>query len=143
MFQRRFNPFWEMEKMMKAIANTIDSTSFDQTHNQFAPKVDIWEDDFNVHFEFELPGVKKEEIKISINDDRVLTVSGEKKLDQNMDGKTCCRMERRYGSFFRSFHLPEELNATKVKARYNNGILTVSIEKVQETEPKEKVVEIL
>lgn len=129
---------------MKLWTDTLDRNFPDRSefNSDFTPRVDIWEDDFNVHFEFELPGVKREDIKIAINDDGVLNVSGEKKLDSALDGKTCCRNERRYGKFFRAFQLPKELNTSKVKARFENGILTISIEKAKVTEPKEKVIEI-
>lgn len=143
--RRRFNPFWEMENVINSLENTFKNVFTDEPRfkRDFSPNVDIWGDDFNVHFEFELPGVNKEDIKIAINDNRILSVSGEKKLDALHDGKRCCRNERNYGHFFRAFELPEELNANKVKARFENGILTISIEKVKTAEPKEKVVELL
>lgn len=143
--KRKFNPFWEMENVMNSIENAFNNVFTDEPRfeRDFSPKVDIWEDDSNVHFEFELPGVNKEDIKIAINDNRILSVSGEKKLDALHDGKTCCRNERNYGHFFRAFELPEEINSNKVKARFENGILIISIEKVKSTEPKEKVVEVL
>lgn len=143
--RRRFNPFWEMENIINSMKNTLNYVFTDEPRSKrdFSPNVDIWEDDFNVHFEFELPGVNKEDIKITINDDRILSVSGEKKLDALHDEKKCCRNERNYGYFFRAFELPEELNTSEVKARFENGILTITIEKVKTAEPKEKVVELL
>ncbi|MGQ9819966.1 MAG: Hsp20/alpha crystallin family protein [Candidatus Kapaibacteriales bacterium] len=143
--RRRFNPFWEMENMINSFANAYNSVFDDEPRfkGDFSPKADIWEDDFNVHFEFELPGVNKEDIKISVNDNRILSVSGEKKVDSSLNGKTCCRNERNYGHFIRTFQLPDELNTNKIKAHFENGILTISIEKVKATEPKEMVIEVV
>ncbi len=144
MRMRRFNPMWEMENMLRNISNLIDSTiekNFD-AHSEFKPIVDVWEDDVNVYFEFELPGVKKEDIKISINDDNVLIVSGEKKIDPNIDNKTCCRSERIYGHFHRAFQLSDDLNTSKVKAQFENGVLRISIAKTEVKVPKERLVEV-
>lgn len=143
--RRRFNPFWEMENVINSFENAFGKVFADAPRfkGDFSPKVDIWEDDFNVHFEFELPGVNKEDIKIAINDNRILSVSGEKKHDALHNGNTYCRNERNFGHFFRAFELPEEVNTNKIKARFENGILTISIEKVKVAEPKEKVVEVV
>jgi len=141
---RRFNPFWEMENMLRNLSNVIDSTIEKEMEidTDFTPKVDIWEDDFNYHFEFELPGVRKEDIKITINDDNVLIVSGEKKLDSTLENKTCCRNERLYGHFHRAFQLPDDINSSKVKAKFENGVLRVSVAKAEVKQPKEKLVEV-
>ncbi|ROL56179.1 Hsp20/alpha crystallin family protein [Bacteroidetes/Chlorobi group bacterium MS-B_bin-24] len=144
MKMRRFNPMWEMENMLRNISNLIDSTIEKDVDisAEFTPIVDIWEDDVNVYFEFELPGVKKEDIKITINDDKVLIVSGEKRIDPNIDNKTCCRSERIYGHFHRAFQLPDDLNTSKVKAQFENGVLTISIAKSEVKTPKERLVEV-
>ncbi len=143
---RRYNnPFRELDRMMREFAGIFQRTIERDVDidADFVPRVDIWEDDINLNFEFELPGVKKEEIKISLNEDGALVVSGEKKLDPAVDGKVCCRSERAYGKFYRSFMLPEGLNTNKIKASYENGILRISIAKVEQKQPKEQEIEIL
>ncbi|MCX7908949.1 MAG: Hsp20/alpha crystallin family protein [Ignavibacteria bacterium] len=142
---RRFNPFWEIENMLKSLSNIIDSTIEKQVdyRSDFTPKADVWQDETNYYFEFELPGVRKEDVKLAINDDNVLVVSGEKKIDPNIENKTCCRSERTYGHFHRAFQLPDDVNVNKVKAKFENGILTVSIAKSEVKQPKEKFVEII
>ncbi|MGB9772024.1 MAG: Hsp20/alpha crystallin family protein [Candidatus Kapaibacteriota bacterium] len=144
MRMRRFNPFWEMENMIRNLSNLIDSTieKKSEATTDFTPSVDIWEDDLYYNFEFELPGVKKEDIKLTINDDNVLIVSGEKKVDKLLENKTCCRSERTYGHFHRAFQLPDDINATKVKAKFENGVLSVSVAKSEVKQPKEKLVEV-
>lgn len=141
---RRFNPFWEMENMLRNLSNLIDSTIEKDTEIQtdFTPRVDIWQDDVNYYFEFELPGVNKEDIKLSVNDDNVLVISGEKKIDPNIENKTCCRSERTYGHFHRAFQLPDDVNTSKIKAKFENGVLTISVAKAEVKQPKEKVVEV-
>lgn len=142
---RRFNPFWEMENMLKNLSNMIDSTFMPEVNqnNEFTPRVDIWEDDLNYNIDFELPGVKKEDIKLTINDDKVLIVSGEKKVDPNIENKTCCRSERTYGHFLRAFQLPEDANINKVKAKFENGVLSISVAKSEVQQVKEKSIEVL
>ncbi len=141
----RINPMWEMGNLLSNISKALQSTyeSVAPAITDFKPNVDIWENDFYVFFEFELPGLKKEEINISINDNRELIVSGEKKRRVENERNVCYCGERRFGTFTRAFQLPEELNTNKVNAKFENGILTISIEKSRIPEPKEKVVEVL
>lgn len=141
----RINPLWEVGNILNSISDTIKTTfnTPEGVITDFKPRVDIWEDDFFVFFEFELPGMNKEEIKITINDDRELIVSGEKKHPTRSDRNICYCSERKFGTFVRAFQLPEELNLNKVQAKFENGVLTISIEKTRASEPKEKVIEVL
>jgi len=94
----------------------------------FAPKVDILESDKTYELQFALPGFNKEDFVIDV-DDSVLTVSGERKFEEEKTEKTFRSVQTSYGSFKRSFSLPENVNAKKIEAKYNNGILEIVIPK--------------
>jgi len=94
----------------------------------FVPKVDIVEnpDSFEIHLA--VPGLNKEDFKIELNDN-YLTVSGERKFVTEKKERTYHTIETQYGSFNRSFSLPDNVDATKINAKYNNGILELTIPK--------------
>lgn len=94
----------------------------------FAPKVDILESDKTYELQFALPGFKKEDFVIDV-DDSVLTVSGERKFEEEKTEKTFRSVQTSYGSFRRSFSLPDNVNVKKIEAKYNNGILEIVIPK--------------
>lgn len=141
----RFNPMWEfdnltkeMEKMMKNFSSPIRVTR----RQVFVPKVDILEEDNNIRFLVEVPGVKKDEVKISVNDENILTIKGEKKFEKKDEVNSCCRQERLYGEFSRSFRLPDMVDTEKIKASYENGVLMIDIVKMIPVKPEEKEIEI-
>jgi HSP20 family protein len=83
----------------------------------------------------EIPEMKKEDIKINVHED-VLTISGERKYEKEEKGKKYHRVERAYGSFMRSFTLPEDADGTKVSAEYKDGVLKVHLPKSEKAKPK-------
>jgi HSP20 family protein len=95
------------------------------------PALDLYEDKEGLVAKVELPGMKKEDITISLEDD-VLTVSGERKQDPQLDGATVCRCERTLGRFERSLTLPGKVDAAKIKAAYTDGVLTIRLPKTEE-----------
>lgn len=99
--------------------------------DSFVPGIDISETDNQFLISAELPGMKKEDIDISVDNGR-LSISGERKFEKEEEGKTFHRVETRYGSFNRSFQLPDNVDAESVKATYENGILNISIEKAED-----------
>jgi len=105
------------------------------------PSVDIFEDANNVVVKAEIPGIKKEDIDLRLTDD-VITISGEKKKEDKVEKKNYCRLERSYGSFTRSFRLPKEVQADKANAKFENGILEISIPKTEQAKNKEKKINI-
>ena len=105
----------------------------------WTPRVDIVEDDKEYLINVELPGVKKDEIKVSVKD-RVLSISGERKSEKEEKGKKYHRTERTYGAFVRSFTLPEAASGEKLKANFEDGILKVQIPK--EERAKTKAIEV-
>ncbi len=105
------------------------------------PSVDIFEDANNVVVKAEIPGIKKEDIDVRLTDD-VITISGEKKKEDKVEKKDYCRLERSYGSFKRSFRLPKEVQADKAEAKFEDGILEISIPKTEQAKKKEKKIKI-
>jgi len=100
------------------------------------PALDVQEDKDNFVISTELPGLKHEEIEVSLHDD-VLTISGERKVETVTEGVEVHRRERAYGKFERTLTLPTRVAADKVKAAYKDGVLTVTLPKVEEAKPKQ------
>jgi HSP20 family protein len=103
------------------------------------PAVDILEQDDSYEFEAELPGLKKEDVKISVQDN-ILTLRGDKKDERKESKKGYLRMETNYGSFSRSFTLPTTINASKIEAEFKDGVLKIHIPKAEEA--KSKMIEV-
>jgi HSP20 family protein len=109
--------------------------------DEFAPSVDIYEEDGSVVMKAELPGMKKDDISVDITDSTI-TISGEKKGEEKVEDKNFYRHERFYGSFVRSFDIPTDIKADEVKAKFHNGILEVRLPKTEEAKQKAKKVAI-
>ncbi len=105
------------------------------------PSVDIFEEGDNVVVKAELPGIKKEDIDVSMTDN-VISISGEKKKEEKVERKNYYREERSYGSFTRSFRLPAEVQTDKAKASFKEGVLEIRIPKTEEAKKREKKVSI-
>ena len=101
----------------------------------FLPAVDVHETATALVFAAELPGLKKEEVKITL-DNQVLTISGERKRQGENKDEKVHRIERSYGSFVRSFTLPGNFKASEATAAYDNGVLTVTVPKVEAPKPR-------
>jgi HSP20 family protein len=104
-------------------------------NHYFSIRADVLEDEKNLVFHFDLPGVKKEDVKIQLEGDR-LTISGQRAGFEKTDSQTMHREERVFGQFERSFVLPEHLDVEKTEAAFKDGVLTVMIAKKPETQPK-------
>ncbi|MEK7268904.1 MAG: Hsp20/alpha crystallin family protein [Nitrospirota bacterium] len=102
---------------------------------EWAPLVDITEDDKEYLIKAELPEVKKEDVKLTAHDD-VLTITGERKYEKEEKGKKYHRVERAYGSFERSFTLPEDADEGKIAAEFKDGVLKVHLPKSEKAKPK-------
>lgn len=94
----------------------------------FVPRVDILEKDNAYELHVAVPGMNKEDFKLDLNDN-YLTVSGERKFTKEQNDKNFHAIETQYGTFSRSFALPENVDAAKINARYNNGILEITVPK--------------
>jgi len=102
----------------------------------WAPLVDISEDHNEYLIKAELPGVKKEDLKITL-DDGMLTITGDRKFENEENGKKYHRVERAYGSFVRTFSLPDDASPGKVKAEFKEGVLTVRLAKDEKAKPRQ------
>ncbi|WP_397381853.1 Hsp20/alpha crystallin family protein [Prosthecobacter sp.] len=105
------------------------------TVSQWTPLVDIIEDNNEYLVKAELPELKKEEVKVNVENGQ-LTISGERKSEKEEKGKKFHRIERSYGSFLRSFTLPESVNADTVSAEFKDGVLSVHLPKDEKAKPK-------
>ena len=103
---------------------------------EWAPAVDITEDDKEYLVKAELPEVKKEDVKVTV-ENGILTISGERKFEKEEKGKKYHRIERAYGSFVRSFGLPDDADPSKVAAKFANGLLKVQVAKSESARPKQ------
>ncbi|MEW6160523.1 MAG: Hsp20/alpha crystallin family protein [Verrucomicrobiota bacterium] len=108
--------------------------------NTWTPAIDLYEDKDHLIVRAELPGMKKEEIEVSLHNGNI-TVSGERKIEQKEEGESS-RSERFFGRFQRSLTLPKPVEASKVKAVYKDGILTVTLPKTEEAKPKQIEVQV-
>ena len=101
----------------------------------WAPRADMseTEDKYTVHMD--LPGVSKKDLKVNLEDD-MLTISGERKVDETQKGEDFYRRERSYGSFYRGFTIPKSVKQDKIEATFKDGVLTVNIPKVEKSKPR-------
>jgi len=109
---------------------------FEPEEGLWSPTVDVSETRDNIVVTAEIPGLKKEDIKLSVQEN-VLTLSGEKKQETEEKDANFYRLERNFGSFYRSFTLPTPVQPDKIKASYKDGVLKVSLPKSEEVKPKE------
>lgn len=155
----RFEPFREMERMTNEMSRQMDSLfrSFDTDfgnnsfrrflnenviNRPFAPRVDIAEDATNMYLHIELAGLSKEDVQLTVSDDRVLTIKGERKNEHKDEGKNYVRVERVYGEFSRSFQLPGNVQSDAIDAKFDNGVLNITLPKTEESKPRQIAVEI-
>jgi len=105
-------------------------------NRDLSPNVDIYEKDDKYVIKAEVPGLKKEDIKIDLKDN-VLTISGEKKYEDINEKDNYIRVERSYGKFTRRFNVPDNVNPDSVIADYKNGVLNLTLPKKKESLPKQ------
>jgi len=109
---------------------------FSPVRGNWYPAVDVNEDESGYHFQIELPGLSKDDVKISFKDD-VLTVSGEKKSEEKDEKKDYHYFERRYGKFERAFRLNADVIVDKIDATFKDGVLMIDLPKAEIAKPKE------
>jgi HSP20 family protein len=107
-----------------------------QLFTGWSPALDLYQSNDNVVAVVELPGMRKEDIEISLHDG-ALTISGERKRESSSNGENAERTERYIGRFRRSIALPTRVDASRVSATYRDGILTVTLPKAEEVKPKQ------
>jgi len=144
----RWDPFRELEEMSNRLNRFFGTKKAGNgdggealTVAQWAPAVDVSETDKEFLIKAELPEIKKEDVKVSV-DDGVLTIQGERKQEKEEKGKKYHRIERSYGSFLRSFTLPDEADATRIGAEFKDGMLNIRLPKTEKPKPKATEVKI-
>lgn len=144
----RFEPFRDLLSLQERMNRMFDE-SYRQRGGEedwavggsWAPVVDIFERDGNIVLKAELPGMDPKDAQIHI-ENNVLTLRGERKLDREVKKESYHRVERSYGAFSRSFHLPTTVDVNNVKADYKDGVLNVVLPKRDEARPKQITIEI-
>nr|XP_023916616.1 17.5 kDa class I heat shock protein-like [Quercus suber]POF05351.1 17.5 kda class i heat shock protein [Quercus suber] len=118
-------------------------TQFSKENSAFVNTRIDWKETPEAHvLKADLPGLNKEEVKVEVEDDRVVRISGERKIEKEDKNDTWHRVERSSGKFVRSFRLPENVKMDQIKAAMENGVLTVTVPKVEVKKADVKAIEI-
>jgi HSP20 family protein len=138
---RSYNPFTELEAIREQFNRVLNNATDDKKDLSFIPIVNTREADSAYYIEVELPGIKKENISIDVNDD-TLTISGERKTKEHSEDDIFYKVESLYGKFERSFALPEDVDTNKIEASSKNGVLEIKIPKIEKLQKTPKKIEI-
>ncbi|HIQ47352.1 MAG TPA: Hsp20/alpha crystallin family protein [Sulfurovum sp.] len=146
MLVKRYNPYSRTGTrqgvdVLNQLLNQLDEVKEEHFLSTFVPVVNTREGEFAYHVELDLPGIKKEDIEIT-TEDNVLTISGERKLKDEAKEEDYYRVESVYGKFSRSFTLPEKIDVENIHAESSDGVLEVIIPKLKEEDTKPKKIEI-
>jgi len=146
-YENRWNPFRDFEDLHQRL-NSLMGSTFGRASlrgdgedketlavTEWAPLVDITEDDKEYLIKVDLPEVKKEDLKVTV-EHGVLNITGERKFEKEEKGKKYHRVERAYGTFTRSFTLPEDSDGGKVDAGFKDGVLAVHLAKNEKAKPR-------
>lgn len=139
----KFEPLRELETLSNRIHRYFEdfpSLGSDFQYS-FNPRIDISEDEKHLFVDAEIPGIKKENLKLTLQDN-ILTLKGEKKKEEEKKEKNYYRNERCYGSFTRSFTLPVEVNPEKIDAKFEDGTLKITMEKTKQAASNVKEIEL-
>jgi len=138
----RWDPFRELEDMSERLNRVFTRSPLRTTGGKehltvadWIPTVDISETEGEYLIKAELPEVKKEDVKVTV-EDGVLTLQGERRQEKEEKGRKYHRVERSYGSFVRSFTLPESVDESGVKAEFKDGVLNLHLPKTEKVKPK-------
>ena len=137
----RWDPFRELEDMSERLNRVFSRPSLRNSGKEnltvadWMPTVDISESDGEYLIKAELPEVKKEDVKVTV-ENGVLTLQGERRQEKEEKSKRFHRVERSYGSFVRSFSLPESVDESSVRADYKDGVLNLHLPKSEKVKPK-------
>jgi HSP20 family protein len=138
----RWDPFRELYSLQNRMSRLFeeqygggkeDSLT---TAGAFVPPVDIYEDEHTVQLKLEVPGIDEKDLDVKV-ENNTLTVTGERKFEKEEKEENFRRVERRYGSFTRSFTLPNTVNTEGINASYDNGVLNIRLAKRAEAKPKQ------
>lgn len=141
----RFVPFRSPLQDVAVLQNRLNSIFNDFARPEagdeimsgsFIPAVDVYEDEHKLVLKVEAPGIKQEDFDINV-ENQTLTIKGERKFETDEKEENYHRIERRYGSFVRSFSLPQTVDTNAVEANYDAGVLSISLPKKAESKPKQ------
>jgi HSP20 family protein len=136
----RWDPFREFSTLQDRLNRMFRDSYGDReeplTTSTFAPPVDVYEDEHNVTLKIEVPGIDEKDLDVRI-ENNTLTVHGERKFEKEEKEENFRRVERQYGSFTRSFTLPNTVDTDSIQAAYEKGILKVQLAKKAEAKPKQ------
>jgi HSP20 family protein len=149
----RWNPSKELINMEREFGKLFDAFNSrfgfknngddneDFANAVWAPLTDIMEDNDKYVLQLDLPGIKKEDVKITYNNGQ-LTISGERKYEKEDKDSTYHHIERAFGKYYRSFNLPEKIVEDKINAEFKDGTLNITIPKAEDAKPKQIEVKI-
>src|SRR5215470_11874219 len=136
----RWDPFREFstlqDRMNRLFRDSYGEGQEALSTSTFAPAVDVYEDEHNVTLKIEVPGIDEKDIDVRI-ENNTLTVHGERKIEKEEKEENYRRVERQYGSFTRSFTLPNTVDVEHVSAHYDKGVLKITLPKKAEAKPKQ------
>jgi len=142
----RWEPFREFATLQDRM-NRLFHESFNEgrdeslTTSTFAPAVDVYEDEHKVTLKVEVPGIDEKDIDVRV-ENNTLTVHGERKIEKEEKEENYRRVERQYGSFTRTFNLPQTVDTENVSASYDKGVLKIALPKKAEAKPKQIKVQV-
>ena len=138
----RWDPFRDlvtrrdrMNRLFEDAVSTARSEEKDMISASWAPAVDIYEDESQLVLTAEIPGINEKDVEIKI-EDNTLSIHGERKLEKETKEENYHRIERAYGSFYRSFTLPNHIDQDKIQAEHENGVLKITMPKKPELQPR-------
>ena len=139
----RWDPFRELEELENRLSTLFGRAPVRgdggkeeaMTYAEWAPLVDISEDDKEYLITAEIPQIKRDDVKVTV-DNGVLTIQGERKFEKEEKGRRYHRVERAYGNFIRSFTVPDDADPSKINAEFKDGMLKVHLAKSEHAKPK-------
>ena len=137
----RWEPFRELNTLQSRLIRLFEEqtrggSEESLTAGAFVPAVDVYEDEHSIQLKLEVPGIDEKDLDIKV-ENNTLTVSGERKFEKDEKEENFRRVERRYGSFVRSFTLPPTVDSEAITADYNAGVLKLRLAKRAEAKPKQ------
>jgi len=142
--QSFFPQIWDIQNEINKVFNNVVSPfsgEEGELRGTWSPSVDIAETEQEILVSADLPGLNKEDIRVNVQNN-VLTFSGERKQETKSEGSNYHRLERSYGFFSRSFTLPATVKADGIKAAYKDGVLRLTLPKVEEAKPRQIAVDV-
>lgn len=141
MFLTKFDPFEELRTLEKRFLGAFEDKKKFSDLVDFVPSVNTRDGEYAYHIEVDIPGVKKEDIHVDLTDD-VLTISGDRKTKKEVKEKDFYKMESSYGKFQRSFTVPKGVDLESIKAVAEDGVLEVTIPKLERDKTDTKKIEV-